>query len=92
MAQQISMHFHLPADWWPYCHVEQHCWPELQYTEWATMLWLTQLNQALGYKAEVEHFRRIRTDCSAEVPGCNMGRMYWPPARAEPAIRRAQAC
>ena len=25
----------------------------------------------------MEHFRRIRTDCSDVVPGCNMGRMYW---------------
>lgn len=31
-----------------------------------------QLNQALGYKIEIEHFRRIRTDCSETVPGCNM--------------------
>ena len=25
----------------------------LSYTEWSQMLWLSQLNQALGYKAEV---------------------------------------
>jgi beta-mannosidase len=41
------------------------------------MLWMTQINQAVGYKVEVEHFRRIRSECSADTPGCNMGRMYW---------------
>eukprot|EP00750_Incisomonas_marina_P005964 INCI14258.2.p1 GENE.INCI14258.2~~INCI14258.2.p1 ORF type:complete len:545 (-),score=88.70 INCI14258.2:874-2508(-) len=73
MAQQISMHFHLPQDCWPECGTPTN----KEYSDWSQMLWLSQLNQALGYKAEVEHFRRIRTDCSENVPGCNMGRMYW---------------
>lgn len=66
MLQQIAMHFHLP----PTSKLSS-------YVSWSYMLWLTQVNQAQGYKNEVEHFRRIRTDCSETVPGCNMGRMYW---------------
>ena len=72
MIQQISMHFHLPREpWW------SHSTPALEKRVWAQYLWLSQLNQALGYKVEVEHFRRIRTECDAVTPGCNMGRMYW---------------
>ena len=69
------MHFHLAKTCDP--HASRNCQPKQAYAGWAQQLWLTQLNQALGYKAEIEHFRRIRTDCSEAVPGCNMGRMYW---------------
>ena len=69
------MHFHLAKTCDP--HASRNCQPKQAYAGWAQQLWLTQLNQALGYKAEIEHFRRIRTDCSATVAGCNMGRMYW---------------
>merc|ERR1711988_1129467 len=62
ITQPISMHFHLPAD---------------GPNSWQQFLWLSQLNQAVGYKTETEHFRRIRTLCSKDTPGCNMGRMYW---------------
>lgn len=75
MLQQISMHFHLAKTCNPAS--SNNCQLKQQYAGWAQQLWLTQLNQALGYKAEIEHFRRIRTDCSDTVPGCNMGRMYW---------------
>jgi hypothetical protein len=44
---------------------------------------MTQVNQAVGYKVEVEHFRRIRSECSVDTPGCNMGRMYWQVAWVE---------
>ena len=73
IVAQVATHFHLPPDWWPVCSPASHCWRDRAYTDWSYMLWLSQLNQALGYKAEVEHFRRLRTDCSAAVPGCNMG-------------------
>jgi hypothetical protein len=53
------------------------------YSGWAMQLWLTQLNQAEGYKHEIEHFRRIRTDCSEKVAGCNMGRMVRGTLRAQ---------
>ena len=70
MLQQISMHFHLAKTCDPAS--SNNCQLKQQYAGWAQQLWLTQLNQALGYKAEIEHFRRIRTDCSQSVPGCNM--------------------
>eukprot|EP00041_Stephanoeca_diplocostata_P022641 m.542306 g.542306 ORF g.542306 m.542306 type:complete len:1018 (+) comp22116_c1_seq1:202-3255(+) len=73
MTEQISMHFHLPKS----CFGSNNCKAAGVFHGWVQMLWLTQLNQALGYKKEVESFRRIRTECSETVPGCNMGRMYW---------------
>tara|TARA_B110000208_G_scaffold175619_1_gene221343 strand:- start:558 stop:3725 length:3168 start_codon:yes stop_codon:yes gene_type:complete len=75
MLQQVAMHFHLVEA----CDPKQanNCPPSTMYAGWALQLWLTQLNQAEGYKHEIEHFRRIRTDCSENVPGCNMGRMFW---------------
>lgn len=75
MLQQVSMHFHLPKTCSP--KQDKNCQTKTEYSGWAQQLWLTQLNQALGYKVEIEHFRRIRTDCSETVPGCNMGRMFW---------------
>ena len=51
ILQQISMHFHLPAGpaaWKPHTDGQQ-----LKY--WRQMLWMTQVNQAVGYKVEVEH-------------------------------------
>lgn len=44
---------------------------------WKFWLYMSQVNQAYGYKKEVEHFRRLRTQCTATVPGCTMGMMYW---------------
>ena len=67
IVQQISMHFHLPQE------PSYNPMPK----SWGQFLWMSQLNQALGYKAETEHFRRIRTECDAATPGCNMGRMFW---------------
>ena len=26
---------------------------------------------------KVEHFRRLRTQCTEAIPGCTMGMMYW---------------
>lgn len=71
MLEQIAYHFHLPTE------TRAPAAIEYVYRDWSYMLWMTQLNQALGYKIEVEYFRAIRTDCSETVPGCNMGRMYW---------------
>lgn len=73
MLQQISMHFHLPKP----CKASDNCTVNGIYTAWSQMLWMTQINQALGYKNEIEHFRRIRTECTEDIPGCNMGQMFW---------------
>ena len=48
---QISMHFHLAKTCDP--KTMKNCQLKQQYAGWAQQLWLTQLNQALGYKAEV---------------------------------------
>lgn len=81
MLQQVAMHFHLAEA----CDPKQarDCPPQKMYSGWAMQLWLTQLNQAEGYKHEIEHFRRIRTDCSEKVAGCNMGRMVRGTHRAQ---------
>ena len=57
MAQQISMHFHLPKV--PTC--PKGGGPCKTYLSWSQMLWLTQLNQAVGYKNEVEYFWQVVT-------------------------------
>ena len=88
ILQQISMHFHVPAGpapWKPHTDGQQ-----LKY--WRQMLWMTQVNQAVGYKVEVEHFRRIRSECSATLPGCNMGRMYWQTNDIWPGTRQCHFC
>ena len=40
----------------------------LSYTEWSQMLWLSQLNQALGYKAEVHTHTHTHTDTRTHTP------------------------
>ncbi len=47
------------------------------YIGWKHWLYMSQVNQAYGYKKEVEHFRRLRTQCTEAIPGCTMGMMYW---------------
>lgn len=49
MTEQISMHFHLPKS----CFGSSSCKTAGVFHGWVQMLWLTQLNQALGYKKEV---------------------------------------
>lgn len=71
ILQQISMHYHLPK------LANNTPGKRGMYKAWRLMLYLTQVNQAYGYKTEVEQLRRIRTECSETVPGCNMGQMFW---------------
>jgi hypothetical protein len=41
-------------------------------------LYLSQIYQAYAYATEINHFRRIRTECSADTGGCTQGGMlYW---------------
>ena len=70
ILEQIAAHFHLP----PTAKVQG---TRDSYISWSHFLYLSQINQAYGYKVEVEHFRRSRTQCTADVPGCTMGMMYW---------------
>ena len=66
ILQQISMHFHLPkAGGCTRWQIDNgKCGAAALYKPWSQFLWLSQLNQAVGYKNEVEHFRRIRTECT----------------------------
>ena len=72
ILQQIAMHYHLPQH-----SNKARCGTSDGFRAWRYYLYLSQVNQAYGYKTEVEHFRRLRTTCSEAVPGCTMGMMYW---------------
>lgn len=42
-----------------------------------SMLWMTQLYQALCMKHETEHYRRLRDTGNAQQGGYTMGTLYW---------------
>jgi hypothetical protein len=76
ILQQISMHFHLPS---PCVSSQKYpCQPNNIMHYWRHMLWMTQINQAVGYKVEVEHFRRIRTECTADQVQSVVYPQYYP--------------
>jgi hypothetical protein len=48
-------------------------------TVYMDTLWMTQVSQAYCVKTEAEKYRRIMSECGADVgyAGCTMGSLYW---------------
>lgn len=43
----------------------------------AAWLWMSQVTQSYCIRQQAEHYRRIRSECSDAVSGCNQGALYW---------------
>ncbi|XP_055330943.1 beta-mannosidase-like [Paramacrobiotus metropolitanus] len=64
MLYEIMKRFHVPS-------------PSDSVEKFAALVYLTQINQAMGIKTETEFYRRMRNMMNPDSSGLTMGALYW---------------